>query len=52
MLLDSIPKALEVGYYTQAVDMVTKLKKLCGIRKCDGCPDIFCATCKNFIQIE
>jgi len=51
LLIDTIYKALDVGYYDQAIDMVNKLKKLCLLRQCDNCPTIECANCSNFIQI-
>jgi len=50
MLIDTVMKSLEVGYYSQAIDMINKLKKLCALKTCDNCPVIECASCNNFIQ--
>lgn len=50
MMIDSIEKALEVGYYTQAVQMISKLKKLCSIKACTNCPTIECPACNKFKQ--
>ena len=50
MLIDAIMKSLEIGYYSQAIDMVNKLKKLCALKTCDNCPTIECSSCNNFIQ--
>lgn len=50
MLIDTVMKSLEVGYYSQAIDMIAKLKKLCLLKSCDNCPTIECASCNNFIQ--
>ena len=50
MLIDTVMKSLEIGYYTQAIDMVNKLKKLCSLKTCTNCPTIECAACNNFIQ--
>lgn len=50
MLIDTVMKSLEVGYYSQAIDMIAKLKKLCLLKSCDNCPTIECSSCNNFIQ--
>jgi hypothetical protein len=50
MLIDTVMKSLEIGYYSQAIDMIAKLKKLCLLKKCDNCPTIECSSCNNFIQ--
>lgn len=50
MLIDTVMKSLEVGYYSQAIDMINKLKKLCSLKTCDNCPTIECSSCNNFIQ--
>lgn len=51
LLLDNTTKAIEIGYYNQAIDMVNKLKKICASKLCSSCPTIECASCNNFIQI-
>ena len=51
MLLDSIDKALDIGYYIKAIEMIDKLKKLCSLKPCTNCSDIDCPKCNNFIQI-
>jgi len=50
MLIDTVLKSLEVGYYVQAITMIAKLKKLCGLNNCKNCPTIECASCNSFIQ--
>lgn len=50
MLIDMTIKALETGYYIQAIDMIAKLKKLCSLKECSGCPTIDCPSCNNFMQ--
>lgn len=50
MLIDNIIKALQVGYYTQASQMVTKLQKLCTLTPCTDCVAINCSTCNGYIQ--
>ena len=51
MLIDNVIKCIEVGYYTQAISMINKLKKLCALKTCTNCPTIDCPSCRNFIQI-
>jgi hypothetical protein len=51
MLIDTTVKALEVGFYSQAIAMITKLKKLCSLKTCTNCPTIECPSCNNFIQV-
>ena len=50
MLIDSIERAVEVGYYSQAIQMIKKLKKLCSINQCNNCPTITCSDCSKFKQ--
>lgn len=50
LLIDSLIKALEIGYYDQSIEMINKLKKLCSITKCKNCQTIICNSCSNFIQ--
>lgn len=51
LLIDNVVKAVEIGYYSQAIDMINKLKKLCSSKLCSSCPTIECTTCNDFIQI-
>ncbi len=51
MLIDSTIKALNVGYYTEAIGMINKMKTLCSLSKCENCEPLECTTCNNFIQI-
>lgn len=51
MLLDTIVKTIDIGYYTEAIAMVNNLKKLCSLNKCTNCTPIECPTCNNFIQL-
>jgi hypothetical protein len=50
LLLDMVVKTITVGYVSQAIDAITKLKKLCSLVACKGCPTLTCSTCNNFIQ--
>jgi len=50
LLIDSIEKSLEIGYYSQAIEILNNLKKLCSISKCKNCQTIVCNSCSNFIQ--
>jgi hypothetical protein len=50
LLIDSIGKSLDVGYYSQAIEMLNNLKKLCSISKCKNCQTITCSSCSKFIQ--
>lgn len=51
MLIDTTIKSVDIGYYTEAIDMVNILKKLCSLDTCTTCVPIECPTCNNFIQI-
>lgn len=51
MLIDSVIKAVDIAYYTEAISMVNKLKKLCSLNTCSNCSSVECPTCNNFIQI-
>lgn len=51
MLIDTIVKSVEIGYYSQAIDLVKKLKKICSLKTCSNCPTIDCPSCSNFTQI-
>jgi hypothetical protein len=50
LLLDMVVKTITVGYVSQAIDAITKLKKLCSLVACKDCPTLECSTCNNFIQ--
>lgn len=50
LLIDSIEKALNIGYYLQAIEMLNNLKKLCNISKCKNCETVTCNSCSKFIQ--
>lgn len=50
MLIDSIEKGIEAGYYNESINMLKELKKLCGIKNCDNCKKINCSTCSKFKQ--
>lgn len=50
LLIEMIQNAIEVGFYTQAIDMVGYLKKLCSTKKCNNCKPINCTSCGKFKQ--
>ena len=50
LLIDSIEKSLDIGYYLQAIEMLNNLKKLCNISKCKNCETVICSSCSKFIQ--
>lgn len=50
MLIDSTIKAVDIGYYTEAINMINKLKKLCSLNS-TSTSTIQCSSCNNFIQI-
>jgi hypothetical protein len=50
LLIDSIKKSLEIGYYLQAIEMLNSLKKICNISKCKECQKVICSSCSKFIQ--
>lgn len=51
MLIDTIIKSVDIGYYTEAISMVNKLKKLVSLNTCTNCAPIECPSCNNFIQL-
>jgi len=51
IIIDSIEKSIDLGYYLQAIDNINKLKKLCGLQNCINCKPINCNTCSEFKQI-
>jgi len=54
LLIDSVEKAIELGFYTQAISNVNKLKKLCSLSQCTNCNTnsyvLKCTSCGNFNQ--
>jgi hypothetical protein len=50
LLIDSIEKSLDIGYYLQAIEILNNLKKFCSISKCKNCETITCSSCSKFIQ--
>lgn len=50
LLIDSIEKGIETGYYSEAIDMLQELKKLCNLKNCSNCEKINCSTCSKFKQ--
>jgi len=50
LLIDSIEKGIEIGYYSQAIEMLSKLKKICSIKNCKNCKTINCSSCSKFKQ--
>jgi hypothetical protein len=49
LLINSIEKSLEIGYYIEAIDMLKKLKKICNISNCKNCQKIVCSSCSKSI---
>lgn len=50
LLIDSIEKSLDIGFYLQAIEILNNLKKLCNISKCKNCETVICSSCSKFIQ--
>lgn len=50
LLINSIEKSLEIGFYSQVIEMLNNLKKLCSISKCKNCETVTCSSCSKFIQ--
>lgn len=50
LLINSIEKSLEIGYYIEAIDMLKKLKKICNISNCKNCQQIICNSCSKSIM--
>lgn len=50
LTIDILEKAIEEGYYLQAIDLLKKLKKFCNIKKCNNCNVVECSTCSKFKQ--
>jgi len=51
LLIDSIEKALDLGYYLQAIANINKLKKLCALKPCTNCSTPTCTSCSQFKQV-
>ena len=50
LMINSIEKSLDIGYYSQAIEILNNVKKLCNISKCKNCQNIICKSCSKFIQ--
>ncbi|HEX8586061.1 MAG TPA: hypothetical protein VF680_16830 [Allosphingosinicella sp.] len=48
LLIEMVETSIQLGYYTQAINMIKKLKKLCHLKKCNNCPPINCSSCSKF----
>lgn len=51
LLIDMIELGIEQGYYSQIIDLLAKVKKLCSIQKCNNCEQTICTSCSKFKQI-
>jgi len=51
LLIDSIEKSIDLGYYLQAISTINKLKKLCSLEECNECGNVSCTSCSKFKQI-
>lgn len=50
LLIDSIKKSIELGFYLQAIANINKLKKLCQLSQCKSCNQVQCNSCGQFNQ--
>lgn len=50
LMIDTISKAIDSGFYLQAIDMITNLKKICDLKNCKNCEPIICKSCNQFKQ--
>lgn len=50
LLIDTTTKAIEAGFYQQAIDMISDLKSICKFKECKDCEPIECKTCNKFKQ--
>lgn len=50
LTLDIIERSIEEGYYSQAIELIKKLKKFCSITKCNNCETVECSSCSKFKQ--
>lgn len=51
LLINSIEKSLEIGYYLEAIDMLKKLKQICNISNCKNCEKIVCNSCSKSLIV-
>jgi hypothetical protein len=51
LMIDNIKKAIDIGYYMQAIELIKNLKKICSSKKCNNCPPVECVPCNSFSQI-
>ena len=50
LLIDSVEKSIELGFYLQAISSINKLKKLCELKQCKTCKQVECNSCGKFNQ--
>jgi len=50
LLIDSVKKSIELGFYLQAIANVNKLKRLCELSQCKSCNQVQCNSCGQFNQ--
>lgn len=50
MLIDTISKSIDAGFYQQAISLIEDLKSLCRLKDCKNCAEIECKTCNQFKQ--
>ena len=50
LLIDSVSKAVDAGFYYQAIDMIKDLQSICNLKDCKNCEKISCNTCNQFKQ--
>ncbi len=50
LLIDTTTKAIDAGYYQQAIDMIKDLKSICKFKECKNCEQVVCKTCNKFKQ--
>lgn len=52
LLIDSVIKDIELGFYSDAIDNVGILKKMCNLGNgCTSCKNIKCSSCGGFKQV-
>lgn len=52
LLIESIEKSIQIGFYMNAISHIEKLKKLCLLKGCTNCNQSICNSCGNFNQIS